>query len=175
MENQKKTQNIYHIMRVLHRDIGFLTIGLTLVYALSGVLLIYRNTGLLKMERIEEKQLVANLTGNDLGQQLRIRNFKVEREDEETIYFKDGFYDVVTGKSVVTRKVYIPPFDKLVDLHKITGTHKMSVLALVYGFMLCFLAVSSLFMFKLGSRKSKRGIAMIALSIIITVAIVVLV
>ena len=175
METQKKKQNIYHIMRVLHRDIGFLTIGLTLVYALSGILLIYRNTDLLKMERIEEKQLVANLTGNDLGQQLRIRNFKVEREDEETIYFKDGFYDVVTGKSVVTRKVYIPPFDKLVDLHKITGTHKMSVLALVYGFMLCFLAVSSLFMFKFGSRKSRRGIAMIALSIVLTVAIVALV
>ena len=175
METQKKKQNIYHIMRVLHRDIGFLTIGLTLVYALSGILLIYRNTDLLKMERIEEKQLATNLSGNDVGQQLRIRNFKVEMEERKTIYFKEGFYDAATGKSVVTRKVYIPPFDKLVNLHKITGTHKISVLALVYGFMLCFLAASSLFMFKFGSRKSRRGIAMIALSIVLTVAIVALV
>lgn len=59
METQKKKQNIYHIMRVLHRDIGFLTIGLTLVYALSGILLIYRNTDLLKTEKVEEKQRVS--------------------------------------------------------------------------------------------------------------------
>ena len=68
MEPQKKKQNIYHIMRVLHRDIGFLTIGLTLVYALSGILLIYRNTDLLKTEKVEEKQLATNLSRNDLGQ-----------------------------------------------------------------------------------------------------------
>ncbi len=41
METQKKKQNIYHIMRVLHRDIGFLTIGLTLVYALSGIFCLF--------------------------------------------------------------------------------------------------------------------------------------
>lgn len=161
-------------MRVLHRDIGYLTIGLTLVYALSGMLLIYRNTDFLKTEKVEEKQLVANLSTDDLGLQLRIRNLKIERAEGEIFYFKEGFYDAATGKSVVVRKVYIFPFDKLINLHKITGAHNVSVLSLVYGFMLCFLAVSSLFMFKLGSRKSLRGMGLIAVSIVLTIVIVAL-
>lgn len=162
-------------MRILHRDIGFLTIGLTIVYALSGVLLIYRNTDFLKTERVEEKQLAVHLTGNDLGQLLRIRSFKVEREEGGIIYFKGGTYDTATGKSVVARKVYLPPFDKLVSLHKVTGTNNISIVALVYGIMLAFLAVSSLFMYKFGSRKSKRGLMLIAVSVAITIGIIMLV
>lgn len=162
-------------MRVLHRDIGFLTIGLTIVYALSGVLLIYRNTDFLKTEKTEEKQLATQLTRNDLGQLLRIRSFKVEREEAGVIYFKEGTYDAATGKSVVTRKVYIPPFDKLVNLHKVTGASNVSVISLIYGLMLTFLAVSSLFMFKFGSKKSRRGLVMIAVSVVATIGIVMLV
>jgi len=79
MKNEEKKLNIYKIMRVLHRDIGFLTIGLTLVYVLSGVLLIYRNTDFMKMEKTEgENSLAASLSGSEVAQQLRIRNFKVE-------------------------------------------------------------------------------------------------
>lgn len=162
-------------MRVLHRDIGFLTIGLTVVYAFSGVLLIYRNTDFLKTDKTEEKQLATQLTGNDLGPLLRIRSFKVEREEAGVIYFKEGMYDAATGKSVVTRKVYIPPFDKLVNLHKVTGASSVSLISLIYGLMLTFLAVSSLFMFKFGSRKSRRGLMMIAVSVVATIAIVMLV
>ena len=162
------------IMRSLHRDIGFLTIGLTLVYALSGVLLIYRNTDFMKIDRVEEKQLATNLLGNELGPELRIRNFKVEREEGGVIYFKEGTYDAATGKSVVTRKVYIPPFDKLVNLHKVTGTNKVSVVGLIYGLMLTFLAVSSLFMYKPGSKLSRRSLVMIAVSVAATIAIVML-
>ncbi len=175
MERQNKNTSIYNVMRVLHRDIGFLTIGLTIVYALSGALLIYRNTDFMKVERIEERQLEINLTGNDLGAELRIRNFRVEREEGEMIYFKEGSYDVSTGKSIITRKVYIPPLDKLVDLHKVTGTSRVSIIALIYGFMLTFLAVSSLFMYKFGSKKSKRGLVMIAVSVVMTIMIVLLV
>lgn len=172
MEKRNKKTNIYNVMRALHRDIGFLTIGLTIVYALSGVLLIYRNTDFMKVERIEEKQLATNLTGNDLGTELKIRNFRVEREDGSVIYFNNGSYDTATGKSVVTRKVYIPPFDKLVNLHKVTGANKLSFISMIYGCMLAFLAVSSLFMFKFGSKKNKRGLIMMAASIAATIVLV---
>ncbi len=172
---QHKKSTIYSVMRVLHRDIGFLTIGLTIVYALSGVLLIYRNTDFMKIEKTEEMQLESQLTGNDLGPLLRIRNFRVEREEDGIIYFKEGSYNTTTGHSVVTRKVYIPPFDKLVNLHKVTGANKVSFIALIYGFMLTFLAVSSLFMFKFGSKKSRRGLMMIGVSVVATILIVILV
>ncbi len=172
MEKKTNKGNIYRIMRALHRDIGFLSIGLTIVYALSGVLLIYRNTDFLKVERVEQKQLATNLAVNDLGAELKIRNFRVEREEGSVIYFGNGSYDATTGKAVVTRKVYIPPFDKLVNLHKVTGTNKMSVVALIYGILLAFLALSSLFMFKFGTRKSKRGLVMIAVSVAATIVLV---
>ncbi|MDO5523937.1 MAG: hypothetical protein Q4G48_07835 [Bacteroidia bacterium] len=174
MERNKKT-NIYNVMRVLHRDIGFLTIGLTIVYALSGVLLIYRNTDFMKVSKTEEMQLETGLKGGNLGPQLRIRSFNVEREEGSNIFFKEGVYNAETGIATVTRKVYIPPFDKLVNLHKVTGVSNVSVIALIYGFMLTFLAVSSLFMFKFGSRKSRRGMVMIAVSVVMTIAIVMLV
>ena len=172
---QNKSINIYHIMRVLHRDIGFLTIGLTIVYALSGMLLIYRNTDFMKVSKTEQMQLETGLNGGNLGSQLRIRAFNVEREEGSNIFFKEGVYDAETGIATVTRKVYISPLDKLVNLHKVTGASNVSVIALVYGFMLTFLAVSSLFMFKFGSRKNKRGLALIAVSVVMTIVIVMLV
>lgn len=174
MERNKKT-NIYNVMRVLHRDIGFLTIGLTIVYALSGMLLIYRNTDFMKVNKTEEMQLEAGLKGGNLAPKLRIRSFNVEREEGSKIFFKEGVYDAETGMATVTRKVYPFPLDKLVNLHKVTGVNKISVVALIYGFMLTFLAVSSLFMFKFGSKKSRRGMVIIAVSVVMTIAIVMLV
>jgi len=38
----KKSINYY--MRVLHRDIGFFIAGLLIIYALSGIVMIYRDT-----------------------------------------------------------------------------------------------------------------------------------
>lgn len=160
-------------MRSLHRDIGFLTVGLTIVYALSGVLLIYRNTDFMKITRTEELLLDKNLTARDLGGQLRLRGFKVEREEGSVIYFAGGSYDAQTGAAIVARKVYIPPFNKLVELHKITGRSKVSPITAAYGVMLFFLAVSSLFMFKFGSKKSKRGILLMAGGIVLTVVLIV--
>lgn len=175
MERKNKKTNIYNVMRVLHRDIGFLTIGLTIVYALSGTLLIYRNTDFMKVSRTEEMQLETGLKGGNLGSHLRIPAFNVEREEESKIFFKEGVYDAETGMATVTRKVYPFPLDKLVNLHKITGVSRMSAIALIYGFMLTFLAVSSLFMFKFGSKKSRRGMVMIAVSVVATIVIVMLV
>lgn len=174
MENSKKKRNIYHLMRVLHRDIGFLTIGLTVVYALSGVLLIYRNTGFMKVMRIEENRLETGLSAENLGSRLRIRNFKVEREEGSKIFYKEGVYDAETGVATVTRKTYPFPVDKLVNLHKITGANNLSFISLIYGCMLAFLAFSSLFMFKFGSRKNKRGMAMVGVSMAATIILVML-
>ena len=44
---------IHYWIRSLHRDIGFFLVGLTLVYVLSGILLIYRDTGFLQSTPVE--------------------------------------------------------------------------------------------------------------------------
>lgn len=40
--------DLHYRIRSLHRDVGFFLVGLTLVYVLSGILLIYRDTGFLQ-------------------------------------------------------------------------------------------------------------------------------
>jgi|GEM_PF-391858 len=45
--NEKKSFSYY--MRVLHRDIGFFAIGLVIIYALSGIALVYRESSFFKV------------------------------------------------------------------------------------------------------------------------------
>lgn len=47
------SHTIHYWIRSLHRDIGFFLVGLTLVYVLSGILLIYRDTGFLQTTPVE--------------------------------------------------------------------------------------------------------------------------
>ena len=54
MKNNKSTQ---YYMRIVHRYLGFFLAGIMAVYALSGVLLIYRDTDILKSEQHLEKML----------------------------------------------------------------------------------------------------------------------
>ena len=174
MKKIEAGKNLYCIMRGLHRDIGFLTLGLTLVYVLSGVLLIYRNTDFLKKEKTSELQLQQNLSEEDLAKQLAVRNFRVEKKEGDVFYFKEGFYNATTGAAKISRKDYPPIIKKLVSLHKITGANRLSLLNTIYGILLLFLAVSFLFMFKFGTGKSKRGLAFTSLGVILTILFLVL-
>ena len=175
MERKRKRKiDLRKIMRALHRDLGFLTIGLTIVYALSGMLLIYRNTDFMKVKRTEEIQLDKNIAAPDLGQHVHIRNFRVEKEEEGILYFKEGNYNAATGVAIITLKVYPAPVAKLVSLHKVNGNSKKSVVALIYGIILAFFAISAMFMYKLGTRKSNRSMIMIGGSVAITIIIVML-
>ncbi len=66
-------------MRIIHRYLGFFLIGIMTVYALSGVVLIFRDSDFLKIESEVEKQLKSNLPSNQLGKELRIREFEVTK------------------------------------------------------------------------------------------------
>ena len=52
---EKKSLN--QLMRAWHRDIGFFIIGLVIIYALSGIALIFRDTDFLKHNIKFEKKL----------------------------------------------------------------------------------------------------------------------
>ena len=53
MRLMNMAHDIHYWIRSLHRDIGFFLVGLTLVYVLSGLLLIYRDTGFLQTTPVE--------------------------------------------------------------------------------------------------------------------------
>jgi hypothetical protein len=62
----KPERSINHYMRVLHRDIGFFVIGITIIYGISGIVLLYRDTHFFRNEITIEKELSPNLSKYDL-------------------------------------------------------------------------------------------------------------
>jgi hypothetical protein len=59
------SHSIHYWIRSLHRDIGFFLVGLTLVYVLSGLLLIYRDTGFLQTTPVEHGMGQGQHRGHD--------------------------------------------------------------------------------------------------------------
>ncbi len=163
--NRKGKKSINYIMRALHRDIAFITIGFTIVYALSGMLLVYRNTDFLKSEKNFEKTIEKNLKPDRLGQELGIRGLKVEKEENGVMFFKQGVYNATTGETKFSKKVYPLAVEKLVDLHKMNGKNKLHWVSTAYGAMLFFLAFSAFFMYNKGSSLRRRSFAMVGLSV----------
>ena len=50
MESKEK-KSINQIIRILHRNIGFFILGFVLIYAFTGITLIYRDSDFMKHER----------------------------------------------------------------------------------------------------------------------------
>ena len=90
MANRKKSFS--HQIRVIHRYLGFFLAGIMAVYALSGIVMIFRETNFLKSEVVTEQQLEPNLTGGELSPKLRM-GVKVEKKEGDVLYFKDGNYN----------------------------------------------------------------------------------
>ena len=81
-----KPTNTSYYMRVFHRYLGFFLAGIMAVYALSGIVLVFRNTDFLKKEVPIEKTIAANLSGLEAGKKLKIKGFKVDKK-EGTVYY----------------------------------------------------------------------------------------
>lgn len=167
MEQKKTGKSIQYYMRCLHRDIGFVVVGLTIIYALSGILLTYRSTDLLKKETTVNVQIDKGLEAGELGKALRMRFFQIERQTEDTVFFRGGSYDRGSGMATYTQLKYPTVIEKLVELHKLSSQNIMHILAVVYAVLLFFLAISSLFMYRPGTRLFRRGILLTVIGVVI--------
>ena len=170
-KNNKKS--IHYYMRILHRDIGFLILGLIVIYSISGIVLTFRDTNFLKTERQVEQQLEPNLQENELEETLRMRRFSVESEGTEIIDFGIGTYSKETGLATYT--VYELPviLEKFNDLHKTMSSGAASPFTTILGFLLLFMAVSSFWMFKTTTPHFKRGMILTAVGIIASIALLI--
>ncbi len=133
--------------RKYHRLLGFFLAGIMMIYAVSGVLLIFRETGFLKYEYQIEKHLPSNLSQNELREALGIKRFRVLEKTAEEVVFESGSYDKATGLAVYSVKQYPQPLQKMVSLHKATTNSPLYFLNIVFGVSLLFFAVSAFFMF----------------------------
>lgn len=170
--NEKKSIN--HYMRALHRDIGFFVIGLTIIYGLSGIILLYRDTNFLKNERAIEKQLAPNINEVDLGMALHMRGFEALKTEGDIVYFKAGTYNKITGKANYTEKSIPPMLEKLNQFHKTASSNLVHYFAVTYAVLLLFLAISSFWMYKTKTKMFRRGIIISGIGLICAIIILIL-
>ncbi|MFL9843509.1 hypothetical protein [Flavobacterium rhizosphaerae] len=147
-----------HRMRIWHRYLGFFLAGIMAVYALSGIILIFRKESIFKKEVTEERTIAPGLTPDALGPALRIRDFKVEKTEGSLIYFKDGTYDKSNGHAVYKTLQYPYVIDKMTQLHKANSGQPLFFLNVFFGVGLLFFVVSSFVMFLPKTVIFKRGI-----------------
>ncbi|MYM62349.1 PepSY domain-containing protein [Pseudomaricurvus sp. HS19] len=159
--------------RKYHRMIGFFLAGVMMIYASSGVLLIFRTTDFLKFEHTRELQLPPALSAIELGQQLRLKNFRVTEEGDERILFEQGQYSRTDGIARVTTKNYPAAIQKLVDLHKATPNSPLFFMNVLFGLGLLFLAISSFVMFVRQAPAFKSGIKYAAAGLVVALVMVI--
>lgn len=168
--NNKKS--IYRWMRILHRDIGFLLIGLTAMYVISGIPLIYRDTGIFRTKTQVEKKVAPGLSAWELGRALHIhKGFKVLSEDETTIRFPRGSYDKISGLASYESNAFHPALDKMIKLHLAPSRDARHWFTVTYAVLLLFLALSSFWMYKPGTTTFKRGLYLAGLGTLLSVVL----
>ena len=66
--NNRKISNKF---RVYHRYLGFFLAGIMAMYAISGIVLIFRSTDAFKVEKTIEKKVSPDLSAQQLGKTLK--------------------------------------------------------------------------------------------------------
>ncbi len=145
-------------MRIIHRYLGFFLVGIMAVYAISGVVLIFRNTEFLKRETQVEKALEPNLSPEALGKKLSIKGLKIIRQEGDMVYFEQGSYNQASGEVVYTTKKLPLVLDKMTKLHKANTDHPLFWLNIFFGLALLFFVVSAFWMFRPATSVFKKGL-----------------
>ncbi|MDD4602869.1 MAG: hypothetical protein PHF97_03575 [Bacteroidales bacterium] len=170
----KEKKSINHYMRSLHRDIGFFVIGLTIIYSISGIVLIYRDTDFLKHEKLVEKQLSPNIKESDLGMVLHLRNLEISKTEGDVVYFQNGTYNSKTGIVKYTSQELPSLLNRFIALHFSSSRNLVHWFSVTFGILLLFLAISSFWMFKPQTKLFHRGIYLASAGIICSIIILLL-
>jgi hypothetical protein len=164
--------NINNTMRVYHRYLGFFLAGIMAVYAISGIILIFRDTDFLKSEKVTEKKLALDIKTEELGKALKIREFKIEKEENGILYFKQGTFNKTTGVAQVTTKELPKIVEKMTHMHKATTKDPLFFLNIFFGLSLLFFVISSFWMFLPKTEIFKKGLYFTIAGIILTLILI---
>ncbi len=159
-------------MRIYHRYLGFFLAGIMAVYAISGIILIFRNTDFLKQEKIVEKQIPTDTPLDQLGSALKVRNFKIEKQEGNLIFFRNGLYDQSTGKAEITTKSLPFVLDKMSKMHKANSNSPLFFLNIFFGIALLFFVLSAFWMYMPGSNVFKKGMYFVLAGLIFALVVI---
>jgi hypothetical protein len=155
-------------MRVIHRYLGFFLAGIMAVYAVSGIVLIFRDTDFLKQKEEITKELAPNIVKEELGKALEMRQFKVDKEEGNIYYFRDGTYDKSTGVVKYTKTELPLILSKITHLHKANTNEPLFFLNIFFGTSLLFFVISSFWMFMPNTSVFKKGMYFTLAGIVLT-------
>ncbi len=167
----KKSKSTSFYMRIFHRYLGFFLAGIMAVYALSGIVLIFRDTEFLKKEVQIERKLSADLPSNELGKELRKKDFKVAKEEGDIVYFENGEYNKATGMAQYTSKELPYVLNQMTKLHKASTKNPLFYLNIFFGVSLLFFVLSSFWMFLPKTKTFKKGIYYTLAGILLTLVL----
>lgn len=156
-------------MRIYHRYLGFFLAGIMAVYAISGIILIFRDTDFLKQTTQVEKQLQPGLTADALGKAIKIRDLKIESVNGDIQTFKTGTYNTATGAVTYTTKTLPRLVEKLTHLHKANTKDPLFYLNIFFGVSLLFFVISSFWMFMPKTTIFKKGLYFTLAGFVLTV------
>ena len=176
------------VLRALHRDVGYLLVGLTFIYALSGLAInhigsIDPNFRVVTNEYILRAKLVADdaeTSARAVASQLGI-----EGEPRDAAYDDDGRLEITYDRRTV---VADPAAGKVIDreekprlffrvanwLHYNRGKAAWTYIADGYAVLLLFLATSGVFMIKGKKGVIGRGAFLIAAGALVPIVYVAL-
>lgn len=158
-------------MRIIHRYLGFFLAGIMAVYAISGIVLIFRDSDTFKVEIQHTEKLKPNLTTEELGKALDMRRFEGTKTAGDLIHFEEGVYNSTTGVAEFTTKELPYVLDKMTHLHKAKSSQPLYVLNIIFGFSLLFFVISSFWMFIPSSSMFKKGMIFTACGIILALVL----
>lgn len=145
-------------MRTYHRYLGFFLAGIMIVYSISGIVMIFRNTDTFKVDKVVTKELSPDISPEELGQALRIRDLAVEKTEGELMYFEQGTFNTSTGVATYTVKQLPYVLEKMTKLHKATTKSPLFFLNIFFGISLFFFVLSSFWMFLPNTSVFRKGL-----------------
>ncbi len=151
--NRKKKNTIKKWLRIIHRDLGFLMVGICLVYGLSGIILNHMNDGDPAYKTVEETlSFEKNLSTDALTEAWNTKEdlptLKLVREGNMShqvlLDGGVGIYHIETGELSYehhTKRPFVFWINKL-HYNKIGG---WTIMADIFAISLLFFAISGLF------------------------------
>ncbi len=175
-------RNWRKLNNALHRDVGYLIVGLTIVYAVSGLAVNHRADWNPSF-RVEKKALqiepIRATERAEIVQKARAalglgepRNAFRPDPDTLQLFFDRETYsvDLPTGAVLVERNRLRPVLYEMNQLHLNTPKGAWTWIADLYALALLFIAVSGLFVLKGRAGITGRGAWLTAIGILIPVA-----
>lgn len=160
------------VNHILHRDIGFLCIGLTLIYGISGIAVNHLSHDFNPSYIIEKSEgMVSPLSGNKspdslyikqvldtLGIEEPLKNGAMLDPETVRIFTRSFTIDInhSTGSAHIERVKKVPLLFEFNYLHLNKAKGAWTWIADVYGVALCLLAITGLLMIR--SSTKKRGV-----------------